>query len=75
MRLSARGQVKSPKMTGGGGLNLDQLVQFDWQLAMGDEDLSLAELQELVQLKAPLVKMRGQWVWLNAEEIQAALNY
>jgi SNF2 family DNA or RNA helicase len=74
-RLSARGQVKSPKMTGGGGLNLDQLVQFDWQLALGDEDLSLAELQELAQLKSPLVKMRGQWVQLNAEEIQAALDF
>lgn len=74
-RLSARGQVKSPKMTGGGGLNLDQLVQFDWQLALGDEDLSLAELQELAQLKSPLVKVRGQWVQLNAEEIQAALDF
>ena len=75
MRLSARGQVKSPKMAGGSGLNLDQIVQFDWQLALGDEELSLAELQELAQLKSPLVKMRGQWVQLNAEEIQAALKF
>ncbi|MBI4642858.1 MAG: DEAD/DEAH box helicase [Deltaproteobacteria bacterium] len=75
MRLSARGQVKSPKMTGGGGLNLDQLVQFDWRLALGDENLSLAELQELAKLKSPLVKVRGQWVQLNAEEIQAALDF
>ncbi|MHB8067346.1 MAG: DEAD/DEAH box helicase [Desulfobaccales bacterium] len=75
MRLSARGQVKSSKMTGGSGLNLDQIVQFDWQLALGDEDLSLAELQELAQLKSPLVKVRGQWVQLNADEIQAALDF
>ena len=75
MRLSARAQVKSPKMAGGSGLNLDQIVRFDWQLALGDEDLSLAELQELAELKSPLVKVRGQWVQLNAEEIQAALDF
>ena len=74
MRLSARAQVKSPKMAGGSGINLDQIVRFDWQLALGDEDLSLAELQELVERKSPLVKVRGQWVQLNAEEIQAALD-
>lgn len=74
MRLSARAQVKSPKMTGGSGINLDQIVRFDWQLALGDEDLSLAELQELAARKSPLVKVRGQWVQLNAEEIQAALD-
>jgi len=74
MRLSARAQVKSPKMAGGSGINLDQIVRFDWQLALGDEDLSLAELQELAERKSPLVKVRGQWVQLNAEEIQAALD-
>jgi SNF2 family DNA or RNA helicase len=75
MRLSARAQVKSPKMAGGSGVNLGQIVQFNWQLALGDEELSLAELQELAKLKSPLVKLRGQWVQLNAEEIQAALDF
>lgn len=75
MRLSAQAQVKSPKMAGGSGINLGQVVQFDWQLALGNEDLSLAELQELVKLKAPMVKLRGQWVQLNAEEMQAALDF
>ncbi|MFZ5452119.1 MAG: DEAD/DEAH box helicase [Thermodesulfobacteriota bacterium] len=75
MRLSARAQVKSPKMVGGSGINLDQIVRFDWQLALGDEELSLAELQELAQRKSALVKVRGQWMQLNAEEIQAALDF
>ncbi len=75
MRLSARAHIKSPKMAGGSGINLDQIVRFDWQLALGDEELSLAELQELVNRKSTLVKVRGQWVQLNAEEIQAALDF
>jgi hypothetical protein len=75
LRLTARAQVKSPKMQGGAGLNLDDLVQFDWQLALGDDSLTMTELQELVRLKSPLVKVRGQWVQLNAVEIQAALDF
>ena len=44
------------------------------EVALGDERLSLAELEMLARLKSPLVRVRGQWVELNAEEIQAALD-
>jgi SNF2 family DNA or RNA helicase len=74
LRLTARATVRSPKMQGGSGLSLDQLIRFNWEVALGDETLSLSELQLLARLKAPLVKVRGQWVQLNAEEIQAALK-
>ncbi|MEP7270908.1 MAG: DEAD/DEAH box helicase [Acidobacteriota bacterium] len=75
LRLSARANVKSPKMKGGGGLSLDQLVQFDWEVALGGQTLSLKELEALARLKEPLVRLRGQWVELNAQEIQAALDF
>lgn len=75
LRLSMRANVKSPKLQGGGGLSLDQIVQFDWQVALGGELLSLEELQALAKLKSPLVQVRGQWVELNADEIQAALDF
>jgi SNF2 family DNA or RNA helicase len=74
-RLSARAEVKSPKMQGGSGLSLEAIVQFDWRVALGNQKLSLQELELLARLKAPLVKVRGQWVQLNAEEIQAALDF
>src|SRR5207249_10154589 len=35
----------------------------------------IAELEALAQLKSPLVRLRGQWVELNAAEIQAALEF
>jgi SNF2 family DNA or RNA helicase len=75
LRLTARAEVKSPKMQGGSGLSLDAIVQFRWQVALGDEQLSFAELTALAQLKQPLVKVRGQWVQMSAEEIQAALDF
>ncbi|OGP86993.1 MAG: helicase SNF2, partial [Deltaproteobacteria bacterium RBG_13_65_10] len=74
LRLSTRANVKSPKMQGGGGLSLNALVRFDWEVALGDERLSYEELQMLAKLKAPLVNVRGQWVQMSAEEIQAALD-
>jgi SNF2 family DNA or RNA helicase len=75
LRLSMRANVKSPKMQGGGGLSLEQIVQFDWQVALGGEVLSLKELEALAKLKSPLVRLRGQWVELNADEIQTALDF
>jgi hypothetical protein len=32
-------------------------------------------LEALAKLKAPLVRVRGPWVQLNAEEIQASLDF
>jgi SNF2 family DNA or RNA helicase len=75
LRLSVRAHVTSPKMQGGIGLGLEEIIQFDWQVALGDEVLSLEELELLAKLKAPLVKVRGQWVQLSAEEIQQALDF
>ncbi len=75
LRLTARAVVQSPKLQGGGGLSLEEIVKFDWEVALGGERLSLQELEMLARLKSPLVKVRGQWVELNAEEIQAALDF
>jgi SNF2 family DNA or RNA helicase len=75
LHLTARANVKAPKMQGSSGLSLDQLVQFDWELALGKEKLSFDELQALAKLKAPLIKIRGQWVQINAEEIKTALEF
>lgn len=74
-KLSVWANVKSPKMSAGWGLSLDAIVQFDWQAALGDQSLSLRELQALARLKAPLVRVRGQWVQVSPEEIQAALDF
>ena len=75
LRLTARANVKSPKRQGGGGLSLSEIIKFDYQVALGDEVLSLKELEALAKLKMPLVKIRGQWVQLSAEEIQTAIEF
>ncbi len=74
-RLTVTAQVKSPKLKGSSRLSLEELVQFDWQVALGDQPLTLQELETLARLKQPLVQVRGQWVQVKAEEIQAALDF
>jgi superfamily II DNA or RNA helicase len=73
-RLTVRAEVASPRMQAGGGISLADIVQFDWKLAIGDLPLTLEELEALARLKAPLVRVRGQWVQVNAEEVRAAID-
>jgi SNF2 family DNA or RNA helicase len=75
LRLAARANVASSKLKNAAGLSLDEIVRVDWQVALGDETLGLAELKALAKLKAPLVRVRGQWVELSADEIEAALDF
>jgi superfamily II DNA or RNA helicase len=72
-RLAARAEVRAPKMAGSGSLGMEDLVRFEWRVALGGEDLTLAELQALARLKAPLVQVRGQWVHVTPAEVEAAL--
>ena len=74
-RLTLTAAVTSPKMKGASGLSLDDLVHFEWQVAVGGVPLTLAELRALARLKLPLVRVRGQWVQVSAEEIAAALEF
>ncbi len=74
LKLAAHTRAKGPKLSGN-RLSLDTLVDVDWEIALGDERLTYEELEALARLKAPLVRIRGQWVQMNAEELQAALDF
>ncbi len=74
-RLTVKAVVATPKLKSESGLGLDELVKFDWQVALGGSVLTRAELEDLARLKTPLVRVRGQWVHVSAEEIEAALRY
>jgi SNF2 family DNA or RNA helicase len=73
-RVSARAHVKSA-FESKSGLSLDSILNFEWQVSIGGERVSLTELRRLAALKSPLVRVRGQWVQMNADEIRAALDF
>lgn len=74
LHMQARQSAASAPATGG-FVGFDQLVRYDWQLSLGDTDLTRAEFEALVGLKSPLVQIRGQWVMLDAEQIEAAIRF
>ena len=57
------------------GFGLGSLVDFRWDLALGDDAIDEEELAELARLKAPLVRLRGQWVELDEAQLEAALDF
>jgi SNF2 family DNA or RNA helicase len=75
-RLNARLKTKSRSAsanTSSGLLGLDGIVDYQWEVALGDDKMSAQELQQLVALKQPLVQVRGEWVMLNESDLAAAL--
>ena len=70
-RLSAR---MSGGNSGDGELGLEAVCRFDWEVALGDESLDRDQLEELASLKQPLVRHRGEWVTLDSDDVEAALE-
>jgi SNF2 family DNA or RNA helicase len=74
-RLSLRASTPKKKFASSGRLSLSDLVDVRWSVALGGEEMTLAELRTLARLKAPLVRIRGEWVQLTPEEIEEALRF
>jgi hypothetical protein len=66
---AAAGSATAPKFS------LADLVDFRYELAIGDQTLDPAELAELARLKVPLVRLRGQWVELDERHLKAGLQF
>ncbi|HZE04411.1 MAG TPA: DEAD/DEAH box helicase, partial [Solirubrobacteraceae bacterium] len=60
---------------GTGLFGVDGLCAYEWRAAIGDVTLTVAELEALAELKLPLVKARGRWVALRAEDVELALRF
>ncbi|MEW6731448.1 MAG: DEAD/DEAH box helicase [Acidobacteriota bacterium] len=78
LRLGVR-LVTQPRSNGTattqGLLGIKDICNYKWEIALGDEQLSYEDFKKLAKLKQPLVQIRGQWVELKREEIDAALNF
>ena len=63
--LHLRAVVRStpaPAAVAGTGLDLAALVEYRWQLAIGDQQLTAEEVEALAEAKRPFVRIRGHWV-------------
>jgi superfamily II DNA or RNA helicase len=70
LRLRMRvGRTRAAPGVVTGGFAMDSLMDFQWEVALGDRALSREEFHQLVALKRPLIRWRGQWLVLNPREI------
>jgi SNF2 family DNA or RNA helicase len=58
-----------------GHMSFDKLINYRWQLLLGDTALTREEFDALVALKSPLVQIRGQWVQLDPDQIEKAIHF
>ena len=58
-----------------GKFGRDQLVEFRWELAVGDDTLTEDEIAVLAETKAPLIRLRGQWVALDPDQLRRGLEF
>ncbi|MBC7293061.1 MAG: ATP-dependent helicase, partial [Thermoleophilia bacterium] len=61
--------------TSAGLFGAETIVEFDWELAIGGETISPEEFRNLARLKAPLVRVRGQWVEFKPEYTETLLTF
>jgi SNF2 family DNA or RNA helicase len=80
-RARAKLRLKaSPKKTGKsqavkGLFQLENLIEYKYELAIGDEKISHQEWQQLVDAKSPLVQFRGEWMQLDPAKMQQMLTF
>ena len=77
-RLGLRAKATSRRGASGattaGGVGMDALVSFEWSAALGDRRITRAEMHQLeaaAAAKQALVRIRGEWVELRAEDLAA----
>jgi SNF2 family DNA or RNA helicase len=75
-RLVLQADVKTKRKKGNlvSYLNLDNLVSWKWQVAIGDEVLTYADFIKLVAEQSPIVKFRDKFIRLDADALRALFN-
>ncbi|RLF60075.1 MAG: hypothetical protein DRN27_00600 [Thermoplasmata archaeon] len=75
-KIGVKLKVKAPEGGVRSGLfGRDGLVNYDWELSIGNKVISPDEFQKLADLKVPLVKIRGKWVELRKEDVEKAIAF
>jgi hypothetical protein len=56
-------------------VTLDEIVHCRWSIALGNERISEEDLAELAKHKIPLVRIRGQWTYVDRKRLAAGLKF
>jgi non-specific serine/threonine protein kinase len=56
-------------------VDIDSLLDFKLNIALGDQSLSQRELQQLLKMENGLVYFKGQWIEVDQNKLQEALTH
>ena len=56
-------------------LGLSTLVDYHWEIAVGDTSLTLKEFEKLAASSSPLVRVGGKWIEVRPEDVNAAVKF
>lgn len=56
-------------------IGLDQLVEYNWRISVGDIKLSDEEMRELIDSKTGLIRLRGDWVMADQDALRRITSY
>ncbi|MCO8271423.1 DEAD/DEAH box helicase [Actinoplanes sp. TRM 88003] len=73
--LNVRPRDAVPAVLRDQAADLAHMIDYDWHLALGGQMLTTDELTDLAQAKVPLVRLRGRWVYLDAQRLDAGLRF
>lgn len=54
---------------------LEQIVNYNWRVSVGDVDLTDQEMRELVESKSGLIRLRGDWVLADTATVKRIGDY
>ena len=75
VRLKSTGKKSGSSKTNQNYFSFDTLVQYQYELAIGDAPVSPREWEQLVSAKVPLVQFRGEWMELDKDKMQQMLEF
>lgn len=56
-------------------LGMDQLLDFNWKVSLGDVELGEAEMEELIHSKSGLIKLQDRWVLADQRSVAKVAEY
>ncbi|MDR3189521.1 MAG: DEAD/DEAH box helicase [Prevotellaceae bacterium] len=69
LRPRASVQIRQKNKDNTGFISLEKLLDFEWQVALGDTVLSEAEFKSLLKNSAGLIKYKAQYIYVSSEDL------
>lgn len=74
-KLKLKTEIKTENNKPKGYLSLDNLKDYHYDLAIGDENVTPEEWQQLVKAKMPLVLFRGKWIEIESKRMEDLFDF